>query len=36
MPVEVMVQAKVNCGNRSIGYVWFYQLWEFFFEHLVF
>jgi multidrug efflux pump subunit AcrA (membrane-fusion protein) len=36
MPVEVMVQAKVNCGIRSIGYVWFYQLWEFFFEHLVF
>lgn len=36
MPVEVMVQAKVNCGNRSIGYVWFYQLWEFFFEHIVF
>lgn len=36
MPVEVMVQAKVNCGPRSIGYVWFYQLWEFFFEHLVF
>jgi hypothetical protein len=36
MPVEVMVQAKVNCGNRAIGYVWFYQLWEFFFEHLVF
>lgn len=36
MPVEVMVQAKVNCGNRSIGYVWFYQLWEFFFEHVVF
>ncbi|MBL8821053.1 MAG: efflux RND transporter periplasmic adaptor subunit [Planctomycetia bacterium] len=36
MPVEVMVQAKVNCGQRSIGYVWFYQLWEFFFEHIVF
>ncbi|HQR06974.1 MAG TPA: efflux RND transporter periplasmic adaptor subunit [Gemmatales bacterium] len=36
MPVEVMVQAKVNCGPRSIGYVWFYQLWEFFFEHVVF
>lgn len=36
MPVEVMVQAKINCGNRPIGYVWFYQLWEFFFEHLVF
>lgn len=36
MPVEVMVQAKVNCGARSIGYVWFYQLWEFFFEHVVF
>ncbi len=36
MPVEVMVQSKVNCGPRSIGYVWFYQLWEFFFEHVVF
>jgi multidrug resistance efflux pump len=36
MPVEVMVQAKVNCGMRPIGYVWFYQLWEFFFEHVVF
>ncbi|HMO36555.1 MAG TPA: efflux RND transporter periplasmic adaptor subunit, partial [Gemmatales bacterium] len=36
MPVEVMVQAKVNCGPRSLGYVWFYQLWEFFFEHIVF
>lgn len=36
MPVEVMVQAKVNCGLRPIGYVWFYQLWEFFFEHVVF
>lgn len=36
MPVEVMVQAKVNCGPRSVGYVWFYQLWEFFFEHVVF
>jgi len=36
MPVEVMVQAKINCGKRSLGYVCFYQLWEFFFEHLVF
>jgi hypothetical protein len=23
-------------GNRAIGYVFFYQLWEFFFEHVVF
>lgn len=36
MPVEIQVQAKVRCGNRSVGYVWFYQLWEFFFEHVVF
>ncbi len=36
MPVEVMVQSKINCGMRSIGYVWFYQLWEFLFENLFF
>jgi hypothetical protein len=30
------VRTKVHCGSRPIGYVWFFELWEFFFEHVVF
>jgi hypothetical protein len=26
----------VRCGYRSVGYVWFYELWEFLYEHLIF
>jgi hypothetical protein len=36
MPVGAEVRAKVRCGYRSVGYVWFYELWEFLFEHLIF
>jgi len=36
MPVGAEVRAKVRCGNCSIGYVWFYELWEFLYEHLLF
>lgn len=36
MPVGVEVRAKVNCGSRSVGYVWFNDLWEFFYEHVLF
>lgn len=36
MPNETEVTAKIRCGNRAVGYVFFYQLWEFFFEHILF
>jgi biotin carboxyl carrier protein len=36
MPVGVEVRAKVHCGRRPAGYVWFFELWEFFYEHLLF
>lgn len=36
MPNETEVAVKIRCGNRAVGYVFFYQLWEFFFEHVVF
>lgn len=36
MPNETEVAVKIRCGNRAVGYVWFYQLWEFFFEHVIF
>jgi multidrug resistance efflux pump len=36
MPVGAEVRAKVRCGYRSVGYVWFYELWEFLYEHLIF
>ncbi len=36
MPVGVEVRARVNCGRRALGYVWFADLWEFVYEHLLF
>lgn len=36
MPVGADVTAKVRCGNRAIGYVWFHELWEFFYEKVLF
>ncbi len=36
MPVGLEVRAKVHCGPRSMGSVWFHELWEFFYEHLIF
>lgn len=36
LPVGVDVRAKVNCGQRALGYVWFHDLLEFFYERLVF
>ncbi|MCS7168380.1 MAG: hypothetical protein RMI91_13565 [Gemmatales bacterium] len=36
MPVGAEVRAKVRCGYRSVGYVWFYELWEFLYENLIF
>jgi biotin carboxyl carrier protein len=36
LPVGLEVRTKVHCGSRPIGYVWFFELWEFFFEHVVF
>ena len=36
MPVGAEVRVKVRCGKRSIGYVWFYELGEFIYEHLLF
>jgi biotin carboxyl carrier protein len=36
MPVGAEVRAKVRCGKRAVGYVWFYELWEFFYEHVWF
>jgi multidrug efflux pump subunit AcrA (membrane-fusion protein) len=36
MPVGVEVRAKIHCGQRPIGQVWFFGLWEFFHEHVLF
>ena len=36
MPVGLEVRARINCGNRALGYVWFSDLIEFLYEHLLF
>jgi multidrug efflux pump subunit AcrA (membrane-fusion protein) len=36
MPVGVELRAKIDCGNRALGYVLFCDLMEFFFEHVWF
>ncbi len=36
MPVGAEVRVMIHCGKRSIGYVWFYELWEFFYERVLF
>ena len=35
MPVGVELR-KIDCGRRAVGYVWFGEIWEFVYEHLVF
>jgi len=30
------VRGKIRCGNRALGYVLFYELWEFFYEKVLF
>src|SRR5208283_194754 len=29
LPVGLEVRSKVHCGTRSVGAVWFHELWEF-------
>jgi biotin carboxyl carrier protein len=36
LPVGLEVRSKVHCGPRSIGAVWFHELWEFLYEHVIF
>ncbi len=36
MPVGLEVRARIHCGTRSLGYVWFSDLIEFVYEHLLF
>jgi multidrug efflux pump subunit AcrA (membrane-fusion protein) len=36
LPVGLEIRAKVHCGQRSLGVVWFGDLVEFFYEHLWF
>jgi biotin carboxyl carrier protein len=36
MPVGVEVRAKADCGRHAVGYVWFADLWEFLYEHVLF
>jgi multidrug efflux pump subunit AcrA (membrane-fusion protein) len=36
MPVSVEVRARIRCGRRSLGYVWFSDLLEFFYERIWF
>ncbi len=36
LPVGVEVRAKIHCGSRSAGYVWFYEFWDFVYEHILF
>ncbi len=36
MPVGAETRVMIHCGKRSIGYVWFYELWEFFYERVLF
>jgi hypothetical protein len=36
MAVGVEVRAKIHCGRRSLGYVWFSETWEFIYETFLF
>jgi multidrug efflux pump subunit AcrA (membrane-fusion protein) len=36
LPVGLEVRARIHCGNRALGYVWFADLIEFLYEHLLF
>jgi multidrug efflux pump subunit AcrA (membrane-fusion protein) len=36
LPVGVEVRARIHCGERSVGYVWFHDLLEFFYDHVLF
>jgi hypothetical protein len=36
LPVGVEIRAKINCGESSLGYVWFSEAWEFLYERLLF
>ena len=36
MPVGVEVRARVDCGNRALGYVWLGGLFEFLYERVWF
>jgi hypothetical protein len=36
MSVGTDIKAKIRCGNRPVGYVWFHELWEFFYEKVLF
>ena len=36
MLVGSEAKVKVRCGNKPVGYVLFYELWEFFYERVVF
>lgn len=36
VPVRAEVRCKVRCGKRACGYVFFYELWEFFFERVIY
>jgi hypothetical protein len=36
MPVGLEVRTRVHCGPHSIGAVWFHELWEFVYEHVIF
>lgn len=35
-PVGVEVRAKVHCGHRALGYVWFAEVWDFLYESFLF
>ncbi len=36
LPVGLEVRAKINCGPRAVGTVWFGDLLEFVYERLLF
>jgi multidrug efflux pump subunit AcrA (membrane-fusion protein) len=36
LPVGVEVRARVHCGPRALGYVWFHDLWDFIYQRLLF
>lgn len=36
MPVGTPVKTKIRCGYHPVGYVWFHELWEFFYEKVLF
>jgi biotin carboxyl carrier protein len=36
LAVGVEVRAKIHCGRRSLGYVWFSETWEFIYETFLF